>query len=364
MAVTSIGPSTAPAATCEQLVESLRSAGKEPMRLTSAAGHSVLVLPYGGRILGLFSPASNVNFLWTHPALVESQTAREFYGSDRWHNSGGDRTWLAPELDFFFPALPDTSVYVQPRPLDAGQFRVQTSEAEVLLDTEFKLRAHRPGVELSLRLEKSIRVAADPLRTRHAAELGAELEFAGYQLHTSLHLLGSHPTSAWVGIWNLLQLPGGGELLAPIYERTNPTIFFGDIPENHLQVGERMIRFRMQAPGEQKICIPAIATTGSLGYLHTDGNQHTLVVRSFTVDPAGAYVDVWSTRPDDDGYAVQACNINTSSLGYFAEMEYHAPAIGGDSGRDHSEDISVVWAYRGPEDKIRRAARLLLGAEL
>jgi hypothetical protein len=364
MTASSFDPATASAATSEQLVETLRTVGKEPVRLTSGSGLSVLVLPYGGRILGLFSPESNVNFLWTHPALLDAPSACEFYHSNRWHNSGGDRTWLAPELDFFFPALPDTSIYVQPRPLDAGQYRVTTNEAEVILDTDLVLRSFRPGAELSLRVTKSVCLAEDPLRTRHAAGLGADLEFAGYRLHTSLHLLGPHPTNAWVGIWNLLQLPGGGELFAPTYYRTNPTVFFGDIPENHLHAGERMIRYRMQAPSEQKICIPALATTGRLGYLHTDGNQHVLVVRSFAADPAGAYVDVWSTKPDDDGYAVQACNINTSSLGYFAEMEYHAPAIGGDSGRDHSDDISVVWAYRGQEDAIRRAAQLLLGADL
>ena len=65
-----------------------------------------------------------------------------------------------------------------------------------------------------------------------------------------------------------------------------------------------MIRYQMQAPGEQKICIPALATTGRLGYLRTYRNQHVLVVRSLSVDLAGTYVDVWFTKPDDDGYAV------------------------------------------------------------
>ena len=252
-----LGTATAPAATSKQLVESLRSVGKEPVRLTSGSGRSLLVLPYGGRILGLFSHESAANFLWTHPALVESQTAREFLrfeplAQQRW------RPHLArAELDFFFPALPDTTVYVQPRPLDAGQFRVRITDAEVLLDTDFKIRSHRPGAELSLRLAKSIRLAADPLRTRHAAELGAELEFAGYQLHTSLNLLGPHPTNAWVGIWNLLQLPGGGELFAPTYDRTTPPSSLATSPRS-LASGRADGPFPYASAGEQKICIPAL----------------------------------------------------------------------------------------------------------
>jgi hypothetical protein len=41
-------------------------------------------------------------------------------------NSGGDRTWLAPELDFFLPNYPDLSFtgYGQPRQLDPGNYQI------------------------------------------------------------------------------------------------------------------------------------------------------------------------------------------------------------------------------------------------
>ena len=63
----------------------------------------------------------------------------------------------------------------------------------------------------------------------------------------------------------------------------------------------------------------------------------------------------------DPGSAVQACNI-ASGLGRFSELEYHAPAIGGDTGRDRCEDVSSVWAFRGGEEAIREIARRLIGA--
>ena len=348
----------------EQLLESLRTVGMSPATLTSSGGQSVIVLPYGGRILGLFSSASAKNVLWSHPALEYIQTASELYRSERWHNSGGDRTWLAPELDFFFPEYPDTTKYVQPKPLDSGRFRVAASESELTLSTEFVLRSHRLGIDLSIGLAKSVSLLPDPLRELRDVEPPGKLEYAGYQLRTSLDLQNPHPQQAWVGIWNLLQMPGGGELLAPTYHRTIPTVFFGDIPQGFLQVEDRLVRFRMAAPGEQKISISALATTGRLGYVYADGNQLVLIVRAFAVNPSGAYRDVWFTHPHDDGFAVQACNINTESLGRFAEMEYHAPAIGGDSGQSHMEDVSLVWTYRGDHEVIRWAAEFFLGVEI
>jgi len=89
-----------------ELVATLTSADKPTETWSSPDGSAALVFPYGGRILGLFAPESEQNFFWTHPALDAEETARDFYKSAQWHNSGGDRTWLAPEVDFFFPNFP------------------------------------------------------------------------------------------------------------------------------------------------------------------------------------------------------------------------------------------------------------------
>ncbi len=108
----------------KDLLGVLRKAGHPGRVLRMADGTRVLVLPHGGRVLGLFPPKSGENFYWTHPALRSAATARAFYASDDWHNSGGDRTWLAPEADLFLPNYPKLDVYFQPRSLDPGQYRV------------------------------------------------------------------------------------------------------------------------------------------------------------------------------------------------------------------------------------------------
>ena len=70
----------------------------------------MLVLPYGGSVLGLFASGSQENFYWTNSALNTTASARKFYAGDQWHNSGGDRTWLAPEADLFFPNFPNWTI--------------------------------------------------------------------------------------------------------------------------------------------------------------------------------------------------------------------------------------------------------------
>ena len=85
---------------------------------------------------------------WPHPGTVQSRQRGEFlldpsgigsrhvraaafFAGDQWHNSGGDRTWLAPEVDFFFPNFPRTDVYWQPRQLDPGALARGADESAV-----------------------------------------------------------------------------------------------------------------------------------------------------------------------------------------------------------------------------------------
>ncbi|MCX7428659.1 MAG: hypothetical protein NTW96_23915 [Planctomycetia bacterium] len=129
-------------------------------------------------------------------------------------------------------------------------------------------------------------------------------------------------------------------------------------------MGDHLLRYRMRATGEHKIDIRAVAITGRIGYLHeTSEGRWALIVRNFFVDPSGEYVDVPWGDPDDLGYAAQACNVN-SALGHFSELEYHVPAIGGDTGRRRCDDATQVWAFRGSERRMRAVAAMLLGATI
>jgi hypothetical protein len=343
--------------TIETLPSTLRQAGNPVELFVAPDGSRVLALPYGGRILGLFTPASPENFFWTNPTLASVDSARGFYESPEWHNSGGDRTWLAPEIDFFLPDFPSTERYWQPRELDPGSYQVQKSDSALTLINELALTYSRSKTSVSLRVTKRLSPAPSPLR--HERERLEQVAYAGYTLTSRLELLDGPGVQA--GLWHLLQLPHGGEMLIPTYSRTEPTVCFGTIAPGDLTCEERLLRYRMHAPGAQKISVRAVAITGRMGYVYGAGDQCALVVRNFSVNPSGDYVDVPWTDPCDFGYAAQACSID-NELGAFSELEYHVPAIG--PGRTSCEDVSQVWAFRGSAGDIQSIARTLLSAEV
>ncbi|MBP8129264.1 MAG: hypothetical protein KA184_06740 [Candidatus Hydrogenedentes bacterium] len=352
-----------PAPAKDELLRVLEAVGKPARVMTQADGTDIVLLPYGGRVLGVYARDSQENFYWTHPALGSAETARAFYESDAWHNSGGDRTWLAPEVDIFLPKYPDLSTYRQPRELDPGDYEVKSSQRGLELVNTFSLRFSRSGRQVSLRLGKSIGAAPNPLRHETTVDTRA-LAYAGYTQFTTLRIqdeTGQEPPA--VGLWNLVQMPHGGDLLVPTFSRTRPTVWFGDIAPDDLAVSDHLVRYRMRATGEHKLGIRAVATTGRVGYLHNTGGAATLIIRCFVVNPSGDYIDVPWKNPEDFGYSTQACNVN-SNLGSFSELEYHVPAIGGSTERRSCHDTAVVWAFRGPLDAIQAAGRCLLSPEV
>jgi hypothetical protein len=342
------------------LSDTLQRIGKPAQVVSGAEGSKVLVLPHGGRILGLYSPGSAENFLWTHPALADAASAAAFFAGDQWHNSGGDRTWLAPEVDFFFPNFPRTDVYWQPRQLDPGAWRMEQDGPHVRLVNRLTHRLSRTGIEVALEIAKTVLQTTNPLHHNGAGILPEQVEFAGFTLHTSLMWLGEL-SGGPVGLWDLTQMPHGGELLVPTYYRSEPRVLFGQIASQDVEVQSFGVRYAMRAAGEHKLAIRAAATAGRIGYVYrTSDGRWVLIVRNVSIDPAGPYVDAPWTDVHDLGYAVQACNIN-SALGAFSELEYHVPAIGPGTGRLRSDDVSQLWAFRGPAEAIQRIGERLLG---
>jgi hypothetical protein len=343
----------------QKLIDTLRGAGQACRLHENPDGSSVLVLVHGGRVLGLFGPSDEENFYWTHPALESAESAAEFYRGDQWHNSGGDRTWLAPEVDFLLPNFPRTDVYFQPRGLDPGDYRLEQAGDGERLVNRSKFLLSRSKAEVAVEMTKSIGPAPNPLR--HEPRL-ADLPvlYAGYMQRTTLALVGGSEAPGAIGLWNLIQMPHGGDLLVPTYSRSEPKVLFGAVAPGDVRTFDRLIRYRMRSSGEHKIGIRAVAVSGRVGYCYParDG-RWALVIRNIVVNPSGLYVDVPWSDTADFGYAIQACNVN-SQLGAFSELEYHVPAVGPGTGATHSEDIGQVWAFRGDREAIERIAGSLL----
>src|ERR1700687_5788858 len=157
-----------------EVMATLKAVGKSTELHQTEDGTRILVLPYGGRILGIFAPGSEENFLWTNSALSSVMPARTYYASDDWQNSGGDRTWLAPEVDFFFPKFPNIDIagYWQQRSLDPGNYELTKTDHGVKLTNRLKIDAFRSRKRVELEITKSVASAPNPLRYDAAIRIG------------------------------------------------------------------------------------------------------------------------------------------------------------------------------------------------
>jgi len=336
----------------QRLLDNLTQIGKPPVPLAFPDGTRLLVLPFGGRLLGLFPPGPAENFLWTNPALATRESTAAWSSRVGWPNSGGDRTWLAPEIDLFFGDLNRSwETYAVPPALDPGYWTLSSATAtELCLTNSTRLWLHRSGCAINVRLCKSYRAAVNPL-----ARSG--LQYAGYTQVTTLEL--ESGTNVPLGIWNLLQLPQGGTLLIPTRTATRPQLVFGKSAADELTVATGLVRWNMAVTGQDtKIAIKAQSLTGRAGYLHETATLGIwdLVVREFAVDPGGHYVDALWEPPHENGWCFQACCVRNGPA-KFNELEYHAPV-------GCRQDESHVWAFRGPANLIAEAAVKLLGAEV
>lgn len=164
------------------LVNKLKCAGKPTRMFKNFACTRVLMLGYCGRVLGLFASGSEENFHWTHLARNSVSSAREFYAGDQWYNSGGDRTWLAPEVNSFFPNSHKRNVYCQQSSLAPENYELKKTARGFLLTKRFTIRFLS-----ELKIEKEFSPARNPLRH----ERGFNLEGVEYRLHAT-YVAGTH----------------------------------------------------------------------------------------------------------------------------------------------------------------------------
>jgi len=349
----------------DELARTLAEAGKTSHVLQTADGSRLLILAYGARVLGLSAAEDDESFYWCNAALRDPRAARTLFTSAGWHNTGGDRTWLAPELDTFYPDA-KLDRYVQPRALDMSEYAVERTGGGMALSRRMTLHLARPDCDAELRLVKWLGPAPNPLRLeREMAGVLAEVRYAGYTQRTSLELVGRSAAGAiGLGIWNLIQLPPGGELLVPTYRRAGPRQFFGNVPAEHLSIEDRLLRLAVDFPHSHKIGLRAALVCGRAGYVYPQEARWSLVIRNFFVNPSGQYVDVPKADPADAGYAFQVCRVDEAELGSFFELEYHAPALGAPPDPSRSEDVSQVWAFRGGREAIDAICHALLGARM
>jgi hypothetical protein len=346
----------------ESLASTLRSAGHPPLELSTPGQGALLVLPFGGRVIGLFAEPQGENFFWVNPALAEAGSAKAFLAGTGWVHTGGDRTWVSPEVEFHVADLADPwGTYSVPRAIDPGQYIVSMLGESIGMQNRARVKFHRRNTECEVEIEKWVRLIANPLRAEPWFNEIAEVAYAGYELSATLRLADARTTPP-ISLWSLAVVPPTGLMIVPIWGETKVRDLFEPTGSARLTATRHAVHFLIDGREQHKISVRAVALKGRAGYWRAASPQRsTLVVRSFGVNPSGDYVDTPWDAPDEVGYAFQS--YNGGSLSAFGELEYHTPAIGSRGGQNSCRDTSQLWAFSGPPALIRKIAGHLLGDE-
>ncbi len=342
------------------LADTLAAAGHPLLELSAPGQGSLLVLPYGGRVIGLFAEDAGENFLWVNPAMATAEGARAFLASTPSPHTGGDRLWVSPEIETHIPDLADPwGTYAPPPPVDPGHYTATQHGQHIELRNAARVRFYRSQVECDLELERAVRLIANPLR--HDPEL-AGVAYAGYEQVSTVRL--TDPASAPpLSLWSLLVIPPTGWMIIPTWGQAEVRDFFEPTAPERLLRTPHAVYFRIDGLEQHKIGLRPEVITGRAGYLRTAApDTHTLVVRNWHNDPSGDYIDTpWEARAEP-GYAFQSYN-GGELLGEFGELEYHTPALGGGRSAASLTDTSQLWAYSGPPAAIAAICRRLLGVD-
>ncbi|MCC7358909.1 MAG: hypothetical protein IT317_05500 [Anaerolineales bacterium] len=352
-----------PSHTFTSLAATLAAAGHPLLELSAPDRGALLVLPFGGRILGLFSEPDGDNYLWTHPALDTAASARDFFAAPGWRHFGGDRIWVSPEVETHIGDLADPwNTYAPAVSVDPGDYSASARPGAIDLSNRAVVRFLRAQLDVPLQISRSVRLLADPLRT--VPELAAlpGVTYAGYEQSSTLRL--EAPASApLVSLWSLAVVPVAGWMIVPTPELISARDFFVPTPSERLISTPHAVHFRIDGQEQHKIGLPAAALLGRAGYLRALGpGRRSLLVRQWVVNPSADYTDTpWEAR-HEPGYAFESYN-EGPSLPAFGELEYHTLAIGGATDQAALTDVSQLWAYAGPAAAIEAIGRRLLGVD-
>lgn len=269
-------------------------------RFPSGTGE-VVVTEHGGRIAELRTEPGGPNLLWRGDTVAPI--------------TGGDRLWLAPERELFYPEdSTERGDWRCPKELDPGSWTAQAQPGgvalrQVALGAEMR-RMVRPLTELPVR---------------------CELPWAGYRVADSVHT-----DRGWSG-WHLLMAPAPSRLYAG--GARHPQAMFGSPPEPedgsvHAAGTPPEWKLGLDPPSDGRVVLAALGP---------DDPGPLLVVLA-EADPAATYIDVWPPGGDRPA-AIELY----SSPGYgFCELEHHFPL------ESRAGESAVIGAWGS------RAARLNL----
>jgi len=301
---------------------------------------SVLVLPRGGRVLGV--DLGSGNLLWVNPDINDILRKGEW-------NTGGVRTWVSPERAFFYDNPQKFQDWRCPAGIDPAKYRVVSGNpTKIQLKGTISAKDMISGETLNGEITKKVELK-EVSRNRRSSS-------ATITIHDVLNARNFRPPFA---LWTLVQVAPGddgkGVVSIPVIEDSEPIHYFDPIPSSHLRLLKNHVEFIVDGKKELKLGIPpedlpnprkALVSyrfrKNGMNVLITVSSQTGAIRQAECVDPA-------KSNPNGLRAVIQSYNSNLESSGLcFGELEIQgARAKIRSNGRIVAEEqISIDFSVR------------------
>ncbi len=356
---------TAPQITFQDVVSRFDENDLEYVVLSLQGEAVIVVSEYGGRILGPFPSKTEPGIYWINPIFGDKDAFKEFISAKEW-NVGGDRIWIAPEIQY---NVPDRSAFWEsysiPPDVDPGNYQIgMTDEGKCTLSQSMVLEAYNIATgKKELLVERTISKAANPIRfLSKKEELMREVTYIGYQ--QQVNLSETKADDLMTEAWDLVQLKAEGRMIIPSSPLLEYIDYFDPMPEDYHRSGINYNEFRITGKKQYKVGLKAAHILGRPSYFSQlpDGRAY-LVICNFFNNPSSVYSEEPPALVGKKGQSIHIYN-DDGSYGGFAELECNGQTIGGSTGRSNTSDQLVFWIYIGQEEQVKQIAQHLLGVSL
>lgn len=317
----------------------------------------IIVSAYGGRIFGPFINDGN-SMCWVNPCFVSADSFKTFYEKKEW-NLGGDRIWLAPEMQYNVPDKNDFwGSYTVPNTLDPGEYTLDISNKyNVILKQNMNLDVFGCKViQKKLSVSRTIR----PIKNAFKDINTINGLFFGYE--HEIHLKEEMNDGVYSEAWDLLQINPEGILYIPTTASAQYSEYYEPFEQDYQKINDYYVELKIDAKKQYKVGYKSAFTIGRSGYVSKYGEKNYLMIRSFYNDPIGPYVKSPTGEIEDGGHALHVYN-DDGNIGNFAEHECSCLPIGGNTGRSESIDRISTMFFVGSEEYIESMVQLLLGID-
>ncbi|MDR2480073.1 MAG: hypothetical protein LBD48_12275 [Treponema sp.] len=346
--------------TLEYLQKHFDNAGLRYAALDAGSGDTILVSERGGRIFGPFGNG----IFWFSGVFESPERFRKFLDSKDW-NMGGDRIWIAPEIQF---NISDRNRFWEtlktPEAVDPGRYRLSVFADRLVLEQRLDLEAHViASGALSLKLKRTIRRAENPLRELPEFQaLMNGVRFSGYEHLVELSREGGNRDGAInAECWNLLQVAPPGRVYIPMFRAASGVNYYEPVLPFE-KVEKRWVELCVTGKNRYKTGYRSTSITGRMAFTTQRGGTCFLLVRNFPNNPSAAYGEEPPLMPGEKGFSVHVYNDDGKSGG-FAELECNLQAIGIPAGYERAADRVSTWLFSGPEESLCTISSLLTGIE-